>query len=154
MKHTILRAALLLALLPSLPAAPSAEEAAYLEREIVVPTEKEILLEEFGYITTLTGDNLSIRVTSRGDGKLLSRERFAAYHGALSTALIFDVARNIKAELGDLLVVYKAPKPDKPVTIAIDLRMDAKGVAYKAVTSSYETSNELRWEQLFDPSTR
>ena len=150
-RHLLVPAALFLALPPSLPAAETLD---FLEREIVGPTEKEIVLEEFGNLTTLTGDSLSVRITSRGDGKLLGRERFAAIHAALSTAVIADVARNINVELGDVPVVQKGPKTADPVAIAIDIRMDSKGVSYKAVTKSYETSNSLEWTQLFAPGAQ
>ncbi len=141
---------LLLALAPTLRAEPS-PHAAQLEREIVVPVNETITLEEYGYLGTLTGDSLAVRIASRGPGNLLSRERFAAIHAALRTSLLADAARNIDVKTSDILILQTDAKPITPVDITIEIEMSATGVSYKLVAKSYSSSNQLGWDQFLVP---
>jgi hypothetical protein len=101
-------------------------------------------IQEFGILATFD-KNFEVKVTATAPAKLLSRDNFLRFYGALSSSIFATYLSQEGIKAPDDLHILLKDKPGDPIDITVTISMSEKGIDYTVETKNSKSKKNLQW---------
>lgn len=119
----------------------------FLLTDIVKEDGDDFFIEEYGTLYTFDKE-YRIRINATASKKLISKDNFIRYYGALSGSVFVTFLNQEGIKPPDDMLFLKEVKPPDKTDIAVTITMNEKGIYYKTETSNSKSQMEIQWSQV------